>query len=286
MLCGAHVLNALQLLRLWQGQFARPACTEPCARAKRCYQRAGACNEFVPFLLLLPPLRSSHAYSVYAPTKHTPHLQTNLGVTRPPCKCQAVPSATHSTPSFKSPSLPPLSPPPAHSSPVFLMATSFLTTAVSLLLAAARLPALYPLSLAAGFGFGAHWSLMPSLASELFGLHHFATNYTMLQLAPAVGSLALASRLAGWVYQMALERQGHTGNTCRGQQCFQLTFLVVAGLGLVATCCSTWLYFRTREMYYCITFVAVHQHDHDVERHPFSLPEPQPNERQKQVKAQ
>lgn len=182
MLCGAHVLNALQLLRLWQGQFARPACTEPCARAKRCYQRAGACNEFVPFLLLLPPLRSSHAYSVYAPTKHTPHLQTNLGVTRPPCKCQAVPSATHSTPSFKSPSLPPLSPPPAHSSPVFLMATSFLTTAVSLLLAAARLPALYPLSLAAGFGFGAHWSLMPSLASELFGLHHFATNYTMLQV--------------------------------------------------------------------------------------------------------
>lgn len=60
-----------------------------------------------------------------------------------------------------------------------------------LALSTARLPALYPLSLLAGLAFGAHWALMPSLASELFGLHHFAANYALLQVRrPGVGTLA------------------------------------------------------------------------------------------------
>ena len=36
---------------------------------------------------------------------------------------------------------------------------------------------LYPVSLASGFWFGGHWSLLPALASELFGLRSFAYVY-------------------------------------------------------------------------------------------------------------
>jgi hypothetical protein len=52
----------------------------------------------------------------------------------------------------------------------------------------------------------------------------------LLQFAPAIGSLSLASQLAGYVYQQAIQRHGQLGNTCRGQDCFQLTFLVGAAL--------------------------------------------------------
>jgi hypothetical protein len=33
-----------------------------------------------------------------------------------------------------------------------------------------------------GLAFGAHWSLMASLASEWFGLRNFASNYCLLQV--------------------------------------------------------------------------------------------------------
>ena len=34
----------------------------------------------------------------------------------------------------------------------------------------------------AGLAFGALWSLMATLTSEFFGLHHFASNYTFVQV--------------------------------------------------------------------------------------------------------
>ena len=62
------------------------------------------------------------------------------------------------------------------------MGASAATAVICTLLALARLPALYPLSLAAGLVFGSHWALMPSLSSELWGLQHFAANYCLLQV--------------------------------------------------------------------------------------------------------
>ena len=41
---------------------------------------------------------------------------------------------------------------------------------------------------------------------------------------------------------------------------------VIAALGVLATCCSTWLYAHTREAYYSTHFAAVHRHDVDMER--------------------
>jgi hypothetical protein len=133
---------------------------------------------------------------------------------------------------------------------VFLAAAGWLTAACCCALAYAPLLALRPLALAAGLLFGAHWSLMPSLASEIFGLAHFASNYTLLQLAPAAGSLGLAARLAGHLYQHELARQGQAaGGTCVGAGCFRPTFLVLAALAMAAAAASSVLCRRTRGLY-------------------------------------
>ncbi len=66
--------------------------------------------------------------------------------------------------------------------PVFLILISALTALVSLACAFATLPALIPAAVFAGLAFGAHWSLIPALASELFGLRFFASNYCLLQV--------------------------------------------------------------------------------------------------------
>ena len=39
--------------------------------------------------------------------------------------------------------------------------------------------------IAAGFAFGGFQGAVPAVASEIFGLKHLATNYSLLQLAPA-----------------------------------------------------------------------------------------------------
>jgi hypothetical protein len=48
-----------------------------------------------------------------------------------------------------------------------------------------------------------------------YGLRHFASNYTTLQLAPALGSYALATLLAGWLYDREAQRQGNS-SPCGG----------------------------------------------------------------------
>lgn len=47
---------------------------------------------------------------------------------------------------------------------------------------------------------------------------------------------------------------------------------IVAGLAVLASGCSAWLYLRTWELYSQVTFREVHQHDLDVEREPLLLP--------------
>ena len=67
---------------------------------------------------------------------------------------------------------------------LFLILTSLMSAAVALACAFAPLPALVPAAVFAGIAFGAHWSLIPALASELFGLRYFASNYCLLQVGP------------------------------------------------------------------------------------------------------
>jgi hypothetical protein len=50
--------------------------------------------------------------------------------------------------------------------------------------------------------------LLPAACSDLFGLKHFAANYTTLQFAPAMGSYLLATEVTGWLYDRAAEAHG------------------------------------------------------------------------------
>ncbi len=69
------------------------------------------------------------------------------------------------------------------------------------------LPLLY-----SGLVFGCHWTLVPAVASELFGLRYFASIYSTMQLFAAAGSYLLATLLAGTLY----DRQARC---CRGDSC-------------------------------------------------------------------
>eukprot|EP00889_Picochlorum_renovo_P002279 jgi/Picre1/29309/NNA_004699.t1 len=108
---------------------------------------------------------------------------------------------------------------------------------------------LYPLSLLAGLWFGGHWSLLPSLASELFGLENFASIYTILQMAPAIAGYLLGAYLLGGTYDAVGKRHGDPGNTCIGSDCFRSAFLIVSLLGLVSTLLSFWLLKKTFKQY-------------------------------------
>lgn len=134
--------------------------------------------------------------------------------------------------------------------PIFLVVSSVLTAGAFAGLAYASFPVVYILALAAGIAFGAHWTLMPALASEIFGLDSFASIYTMLQLSPAVGGYALGAGLVWSLYRAALHRHGQpdTG-TCVGADCFKASFLTMSGLAIFSTFLSLWLMIRTRQIY-------------------------------------
>ena len=75
------------------------------------------------------------------------------------------------------------------------MGVAALTAGVCLVSAASSLQLLWVAAPAAGFAFGCHWSLMPPLASELFGMRRFATLYCLLQFATTFGTYVFATRL-------------------------------------------------------------------------------------------
>ena len=116
-------------------------------------------------------------------------------------------------------------------------------------IAFAKLPMLYALSGCAGLAFGAHWSLIPSLSSEIFGLDSFASIYTILQLAPATAGYFLGAELVTSQYEAAGRKHGDPEGTCLGPDCFQLAFLIMAGLAACAGCVSLWLTAKTMKLY-------------------------------------
>ena len=75
------------------------------------------------------------------------------------------------------------------------MAVAGLTTGVCLISAASSLALLWLAAPLAGFAVGCPWSLMPPLASELFGMRSFASLYCLLQFATTFGTYAFATKL-------------------------------------------------------------------------------------------
>ncbi|KAG2379535.1 hypothetical protein C9374_006652 [Naegleria lovaniensis] len=98
-----------------------------------------------------------------------------------------------------------------------------------------------------GFFNGGIFSLAPSFCSERYGSKYFGMNFSIVNLAAAAGSYALATSLAGKIYQDGVIPPRIT--TCHGRDCFQLTFFITTALCGFALILGLVLQYRTRWVY-------------------------------------
>lgn len=97
-----------------------------------------------------------------------------------------------------------------------------------------------------GICYGANWSLMPTITSEVFGVKHMGTIFNTIAAASPLGSYILSVRVVGYIYDREAREED---NSCFGIHCFMLSFLILAGVAFLAFLVGLGLYFRTRRFY-------------------------------------
>lgn len=133
--------------------------------------------------------------------------------------------------------------------PVFITCSLLLMAATHALLAVSDAFMLYFGVVLVGLAYGSMWAMVPSVISELFGLKHFASNYTVASTAPSLGSLLLSAQLAARVYD-SHARVYEDGNTeCYGHQCYRATFVFISLACLLAALLCAAVVVRTRPLY-------------------------------------
>ncbi|XP_073003601.1 protein NUCLEAR FUSION DEFECTIVE 4-like [Typha latifolia] len=129
---------------------------------------------------------------------------------------------------------------------------------------------MYVGTLLIGLGYGAHWSIVPAAASELFGLKNFGALYNFLTVANPAGSLVFSGLIASGIYDYEAEKQAHEHHNwtslfrkllyeaqvqeekelkCQGAVCFFLSSLIMSGFCIVAVAFSMTLVYRTKIVY-------------------------------------
>ncbi|KAL6549346.1 hypothetical protein OROHE_008463 [Orobanche hederae] len=106
--------------------------------------------------------------------------------------------------------------------------------------------ALYAGSILVGVCYGSQWSLMPTIASELYGKVHFGTIFNTITIAGPIGSYILSVKVVGYIYDK--EVSGY-GQTCTGTRCFMLSFYIMASVTFSGFLVGLGLLFRTRKFY-------------------------------------
>lgn len=106
--------------------------------------------------------------------------------------------------------------------------------------------ALYAGSLLVGVFYGSQWSLMPTIASEIFGVLHMGTIFNAITISAPVGSYIFSVRVIGHIYDK--EASG-AWDTCAGIHCFRLSFLIMACATIFGSLTALALFFRTRSFY-------------------------------------
>lgn len=147
--------------------------------------------------------------------------------------------------------------------PVFLMGALAALALGHTILALAFPGGLYVGSVLIGLSYGAHWSLVPTATSELFGLRHFGTLLNAVTMASPVGSYILSVRVAGFFYDAEAHKQhnlhglflgDHESNkeydqSCTGAVCFRVTFFIMAAICVLGCALCALLVARTRKYY-------------------------------------
>ncbi|KAG6391727.1 hypothetical protein SASPL_149485 [Salvia splendens] len=124
---------------------------------------------------------------------------------------------------------------------------SLTTTSIGYAMIAFGFPgALYAGSVLVGVCYGSQWSLMPTIASELFGKEHLGTIFNTITSAGPIGSYVLSIWVVGFLYDKEVAGDG---NICIGIQCFRFSFLIMAAVALSGSLVALVLFFWTRKFY-------------------------------------
>ncbi|KAF5815437.1 putative MFS transporter superfamily [Helianthus annuus] len=139
------------------------------------------------------------------------------------------------------------------------MAAAQVVMSCSLLYYAVRAPgAIYIVSVVTGSCYGAHWAIVPSAVSELFGLNSFGALYNFLTLASPTGSLIFSGVIASGIYDYETKIQSATNLntltdgealTCYGTICYSNTCGILSVLCLMAFVLSMIVLYRTKRVY-------------------------------------
>ncbi|KAE8670781.1 transcription initiation factor IIB-2-like [Hibiscus syriacus] len=128
--------------------------------------------------------------------------------------------------------------------PLFMVLT-LATMSIGHSVIASGLPgALYAGSILVGVCYGSQWSLMPTIASEIFGVRHMGTIFNTITVASPVGSYIFSVRVVGYIYDLEA-----SGSGCKGRHCFMLSFLIMASATLLGTLAALALFYRTKRFY-------------------------------------
>jgi OFA family oxalate/formate antiporter-like MFS transporter len=110
----------------------------------------------------------------------------------------------------------------------------------------ATVPFFYPLMFFFGIFYGGMMSTTPTFIGDKWGTKHFATNLAAVFLFQLLGSYLLSTVMASSIYQSHI-RGG--GKKCRGQACFQLTFIICTALSLVSFITCLVIMHRSKSLY-------------------------------------
>ncbi|KAM1789080.1 hypothetical protein ACFX11_039274 [Malus domestica] len=130
--------------------------------------------------------------------------------------------------------------------PLFMVITLAGMSVGHVVIASGMPSALYAGSLLVGVFYGSQWSLMPTIASEIFGVLHMGTIFNAITIAAPVGSYIFSVRVIGHFYDQ--EASG-AWDTCAGIRCFRLSFLIMACATVFGSLTAWALFFRTRSFY-------------------------------------
>nr|XP_043617193.1 uncharacterized membrane protein YMR155W-like [Erigeron canadensis] len=131
--------------------------------------------------------------------------------------------------------------------PVFIAITLALLSIGHCVIASGMPGALYVGSILVGVFYGSQWSLMPTIASEIFGVSHFGTIFNTITIAGPIGSYIISVRVIGYLYDREAAQGG--AEHCIGTHCFRLSFLIMAFTTFLGFIVAMGLFLRTQRFY-------------------------------------
>ncbi|KAK6924935.1 Major facilitator superfamily [Dillenia turbinata] len=138
--------------------------------------------------------------------------------------------------------------------PIFMAITQATMSVGHMVIASGFSENLYIGTIIVGVCYGSQWSLMPTIASEIFGVGHLGTIFNTIAIASPIGSYILSVRVIGYIY----DSEAGEGNSCSGSKCFMLSFFIMACVTFFGFFVSLTLFFRTRGFYRRVVLRRLH----------------------------